>query len=249
MQAIRPATELGRLAFFSIPVITGAAALITHATCWALEKKGIINPKTTYILSAISTLLTYLATAIALTTLGIVSINGAAVMAIPALVVAGMYFTLFFLQKSEAKPFDPAKTLKLLDEIKEICEFIEKNPNFELFTEIKAITHRFVESKNSFRLEKDLKKLRFKDRKDTFTNDRITLLTALKESLNMLLPYILNDKVAHPDMENKLRSTLYTLEYMDTSTHIDFNSIIAFRKEVIVYIEKNITPLFNPIEH
>lgn len=245
MLAIRPATELGRLAFFSIPVITGAAALITHATCWALEKKGIINPKTTYILSAISTLLTYLATAVALTTLGIVSIKGAAVMAIPALVVAGMYFTLLFIEKKEAS-FDKAKETRVLEQFYEILRVVDEKTPEELVKKLMSIHDRYKNLKNLAQFEKDVKNLQANEYKNYLTHYRTNQIALHKVANAAILEFLINDKVPHIDMANKVRANLENIKALNSAESIDFDALVHANLESVVYLKKHnvdMTPL------
>lgn len=245
MQAIRPATELGRLAFFSMPVITGAATLITHATCWALEKKGIINPKTTYIISAVSTLLTYIATAVVLTTLGIVSIKGAAVMAIPALVVAGMYFALFFIEKKEAS-FDKAKETRVLQEFFEILRVVDEKTPAELVKKLMSVYDRYKKFKNLAQFEKDVKNLQANEYKNYLIIYRTNQLELYKIANTVFLEFLINDKVPHIDMANKVRANLEKLKSLNSTESINFDSLVHANLVAVDYLKKhnvNMIPL------
>jgi hypothetical protein len=245
MLAIRPTTELGRLAFFSMPVISGAATLITHGTCWLLEKKGVIKPSTTYIVSACSSLLTYLATAVAFTTLGIVSFSGAAVVAIPALVVAGIYFTLFFLEKKEA-PFDKAKETRVLEEFYEILRVVDEKTPEELVKKLMSIHDRYKNLKNLAQFEKDVKNLQANEYKNYLIHYRTNQIALHKVANAVFLEFLINDKVPHIDMANKVRANLEKLKSLNSTESINFDALVHANLESVVYLKKHnvdMTPL------
>lgn len=98
---------------FKTPLFLAAAVapvvptLLTFGTCKILEGKGLIKPSTTYILTAAATLVTYIATSIALTTLGIISIKTSLLLGIPILLITGTFLMVAFCKKSKAKNPQP----------------------------------------------------------------------------------------------------------------------------------------------
>lgn len=214
--------------------------LLTFGTCKILEDKGLIKPSTTYILTAAATLITYIATSIALTALGIISLKSSLLLGIPILLISGTFLMVAFCKKSKANNPQP-------DLERRIGAIIQKLKTYNLTLKNDALGKKLEKADHMLRDKKDLNNVvsfveEISKEIEAFT------LNALKDpepfiTRNMLTYFydvIVNEAGDHQAILTRIDHAIKRLDSEQIAPPIEFNI------EVHAYIKKHGMNLIPP---
>jgi hypothetical protein len=215
----------------AVAMVAMAPPILTLCTCKILEQKGIIKPSTTYLLTAAATAITFIATSIALTTLGMITIKISLFLVIPALIIAGTFLALAYCNKSKGN--DSPVDLELE---KRTSVIIQKLKQYNLTLRNESVGNKLQLAEQMLQDKKplsDVVKLTEETTKEieTLTKDPEPFLS--KHLLTYFYDIIVNEKGDHKEILTQIDGAIKRLDSDQIAPPTTFNAHLA------LYVKKH----------